>query len=81
MCGITGFIDKRKKKEKETILKKMTKKIIHRGPDSEGIYADSDVGLGFRRLSIIDLKNGDQPIYNEDKSKVLLIVQLENISI
>ena len=72
MCGITGFIDNRSKKEKEKILKEMTKKIIHRGPDSEGIYADSSVGLGFRRLSIIDLKGGSQPIFNETKDKVII---------
>ena len=47
--------------------------IIHRGPDSEGKYVDEDAALGFRRLSIIDLSSvGDQPLYNEDRSKVLV---------
>ena len=71
MCGITGFIDKTPSKAKEKIIKKMMDRIIHRGPDSSGTYIDNEVALGFRRLSIIDLKGGDQPIYNEDKSLVI----------
>lgn len=71
MCGITGFIDKKNKKEKNTIIDKMMDRIIHRGPDSSGKYIDDNVALGFRRLSIIDLKTGDQPIYNEDKTMVI----------
>lgn len=70
MCGIVGFVDKSKDKDKT--IKKMADLIKHRGPDSEGIYTDSDVALGFRRLSIIDLDNGSQPIYNEDKSKLVI---------
>lgn len=72
MCGIVGFIDQKDKKNKEKILKKMTKRIIHRGPNSEGIYTDKEVGLGFRRLSIIDIDGGSQPIYNEKKDKVII---------
>ena len=72
MCGIAEFIDNKSKKEKEKILKKMTQKIYHRGPDSEGIYADDSIGLGFRRLSIIDLEGGSQPIFNETKDKVII---------
>ena len=53
MCGIVGFSDKSKNKEK--IIKDMANRIIHRGPDSDGYYVDSNVALGFRRLSIIDL--------------------------
>lgn len=71
MCGITGFIDKTKKEEKNKIIDNMMDKIIHRGPDSSGKYVDDNVALGFRRLSIIDLKSGDQPIYNEDNSMVI----------
>ena len=71
MCGITGFIDKKSKKEKNNIIDKMMDRIIHRGPDSSGKYVDENVALGFRRLSIIDLKTGDQPIYNEDKTMVI----------
>ena len=70
MCGITGFINN--KNPKKDIIKKMTDRIIHRGPDGEGYYIDDNVALGHRRLSIIDLKLGDQPMYNEDKSVVVV---------
>ena len=53
------------------IIKKMADRIIHRGPDSDGYYCDNTVGLGFRRLAIIDLKGGDQPLYNETKTKLV----------
>ena len=67
MCGINIIVSKRK--DKEELIKKMNDKIIHRGPDAEGIYTDEYVALGQRRLSIIDLtENGTQPIYNEDKT-------------
>ncbi len=69
MCGIVGFIDNRKAKEKKEIIKKMADRIIHRGPDAEGYFTDDTVALGHRRLAIIDLtKKGSQPITNEDKS-------------
>ena len=70
MCGFTGYISKEKDKSKT--IKKMNDMIIHRGPDSEGYYTDEYIALGFRRLSIIDLKGGNQPIYNEDNSKVIV---------
>ena len=70
MCGITGFISKEKNKKK--IIKKMTDRIKHRGPDGEGYYIDDEIALGHRRLSIIDLEAGAQPIYNEDKNKVIV---------
>lgn len=70
MCGIVGFIDKEKNKKK--IIKNMADKIAHRGPDAEGFYVDKDVALGHRRLSIIDLSNGKQPMYNEDESLVVV---------
>ncbi|WP_407720873.1 asparagine synthase (glutamine-hydrolyzing) [Ruminococcus sp. JE7B6] len=69
MCGICGFTGKLEKRE--DVLKKMTAVITHRGPDSEGFYIDDSVNMGFRRLSIIDLDSGHQPIYNEDKTLVL----------
>ena len=56
MCGIVGIVSK--SKNKEEIIKKMNDKIIHRGPDEEGIYIDENIALGHRRLSIIDLSNG-----------------------
>lgn len=70
MCGITGFMNEKQNKEK--IIKKMSKRIEHRGPDSEGFYIDDNVALAHRRLSIIDLEGGTQPLYNEDKSKLVI---------
>ena len=70
MCGIVGFIDKSKDKKK--IIKDMADLIIHRGPDSDGYYIDDNIALGFRRLSIIDLGTGSQPIFNEEKDKVII---------
>ena len=72
MCGIVGFVDKTKNKDKT--IKKMADLIKHRGPDSDGYYTDEDVALGFRRLSIIDLGNGSQPIYNEKKDKLVFLM-------
>lgn len=71
MCGFTGFIGALDNREQ--ILENMMNTIVHRGPDSAGIFVDEMAALGFRRLSIIDItESGDQPIYNEDKSKVLV---------
>ena len=73
MCGIVGFVDRKGKKEKKEIIKKMADRIVHRGPDQEGYYVDDVVALGHRRLSILDLaKSGGQPIYNEDKSRLII---------
>lgn len=71
MCGIVGFIDKTNKNKKEQIINNMMDKIEHRGPDSKGSFVDDVAALGFRRLSIIDLKGGDQPIYNEKGNLVI----------
>lgn len=73
MCGITGFFDLRDQRaaSRET-LERMTRQLVHRGPDSDGYYIEDGVGLGFRRLSIIDLQTGDQPILSADGSLVLL---------
>lgn len=70
MCGFSGFIGNIG--EKESVLRAMMDTIIHRGPDSEGMFIDEQAALGFRRLSIIDItETGDQPLYNEDRSMVL----------
>ncbi len=69
MCGFVGFCSKRE--QKREIIEKMASLIVHRGPDSDGYYTDSDIALGFRRLSIIDLDSGSQPMQNEDESKVI----------
>lgn len=69
MCGFagfTGYLD-----NGEEVLTNMMNKIIHRGPDSAGQHIDGKAYLGFRRLSIIDLDNGSQPMYNEDKRFVI----------
>lgn len=65
-CGFTGDLD-----DKETCLTNMMNKIIHRGPDSAGQHIDDDIAMGFRRLSIIDLDFGSQPMYNEDSTIVI----------
>lgn len=72
MCGIVGFLDLRKNKEKKEIVKKMADRIRHRGPDGEGYYVDKSVALGHRRLSIIDIQGGSQPMYSLDKHLVVV---------
>lgn len=69
MCGICGFTGE--VINRTEVLENMTDLIIHRGPDSAGFFADNNISMGFRRLSIIDLDNGSQPIYNEDNTLVL----------
>ena len=74
MCGITGVYHFDRGREVDrSLLKKMTDIIKHRGPDGEGYYVKDNIGLGHRRLSIIDLKTGDQPMYSDDKSIVLIL--------
>ena len=69
MCGIAGQYNFKTGYPVDSgILKKMSDKIIHRGPDDEGFYVKGNIGLAFRRLSIIDLDTGNQPIHNEDQS-------------
>lgn len=70
MCGYVGFADHIL--HKDIALTSMMNTIVHRGPDSEGKYIDEDIALGFRRLSIIDLEMGSQPLFNEDGSLVLV---------
>ena len=68
MCGFVGFTGD----PQEGVLHSMADAIAHRGPDDADYYMDNQVSLGFRRLSIIDLEGGRQPLFNEDKSKVLV---------
>jgi asparagine synthase (glutamine-hydrolysing) len=68
MCGICGFCFHDERVVDFDTLKKMTMSLKHRGPDDEGYYLDGGVALGHRRLSIIDLDTGQQPIHNEDKT-------------
>ena len=72
MCGFAGYINNYATFDKMAVIKAMADRIVHRGPDDAHYYVDEDISLGFRRLSIIDLEGGRQPILNEDGSLVLL---------
>ena len=73
MCGIAGIFDSREARPvDESTLRAMNDAQRHRGPDDEGFHVEPGVGLGHRRLSIIDLSTGQQPIYNEDDSVVIV---------
>ncbi len=72
MCGFVGYKITEKRDADGQIIKSMADTIVHRGPDDEGYYVDDGAALGFRRLSIIDLEGGAQPMKNEDGSKVLV---------
>ena len=72
MCGFVGYIGGGETQTMAPVLHAMADRIRHRGPDDADYYMDGDIALGFRRLSIIDLEGGRQPILNEDKSKVLM---------
>src|SRR4028118_1515537 len=64
MCGIFGFSGF----HEDSLLLRMARILVHRGPDGEGFFEEGDYSMGMRRLSIIDLEGGTQPIYNEDRS-------------
>ena len=69
MCGIAGVVSTTRESDiSEALVRQMCDQIIHRGPDDEGIYVRDGAGLGMRRLSIIDLSGGQQPVFNEDRS-------------
>lgn len=73
MCGISGFLHFDKERvASNSILKNMTAVISHRGPDGEGFYLSKNIALGHRRLAIIDLNTGDQPMYSEDRQIILV---------
>ena len=72
MCGFVGFFTNGYGGDRNAVIKAMADRIIHRGPDQDDYYVDDDMALGFRRLSIIDLEGGSQPILNEDGTKVLV---------
>ena len=74
MCGITGavYTDPRHPVDR-ALIRRMTTTLTHRGPDADGYLFGDGVGLGHRRLSIIDLSTGDQPIYNEDRTKAVIL--------
>ena len=69
MCGIAGIFDYRGRRDADRrLLRRMTDILVHRGPDGDGFHYAPGVGLGHRRLAIVDLAGGDQPIYNEDRT-------------
>ena len=69
MCGIVGVFDARGRRDvKRDVLSRMNESQLHRGPDECGLHVEPGVGLGHRRLSIIDLSTGQQPLFNEDHS-------------
>ena len=68
MCGICGISPSDNRTPEKHLLETMTKAIVHRGPDSDGFHTEPGIGLGMRRLAIIDVAGGDQPIPNEDES-------------
>src|SRR3989344_8854186 len=70
MCGIAGILSPNTV-EKEQIIADMVAKIRHRGPDDDGFFVDGNIGLGMRRLSIIDLSTGKQPIWSADGKKLI----------
>jgi asparagine synthase (glutamine-hydrolysing) len=72
MCGIVGFVNKNSQTANREILERMNKCIVHRGPDDDGFYLNESVGLAMRRLSIIDIAHGKQPMFSEDKSKAIV---------
>jgi asparagine synthase (glutamine-hydrolysing) len=73
MCGITGVFDTRGRAEiSRSLLDRMNQSQLHRGPDAGGLHLEPGLGLGHRRLSIIDLSKGQQPLYNEDSSVVVV---------
>src|ERR1044071_6239365 len=72
MCGIVGYVDlNRAGRVEERILDEMANALVHRAPDSRGYFVDPNAAIGTRRLRIIDLETGDQPLFNEDRSLVL----------
>jgi len=72
MCGITGMLDMQADRDVDPgLLERMNQTLVHRGPDGFGYHTESGLGLGHRRLSIIDLSGGKQPLYNEDNSVVV----------
>jgi len=73
MCGIVGKIRPSGAPLDPALLERMCKGLEHRGPDSRGIFEDGHAGLGIQRLRVVDLTTGDQPIYNEDRSIVVVL--------
>ena len=72
MCGIVGFVNAGRERATRDILERMNACIVHRGPDEDGFYVKDSVALAMRRLAIIDLSGGQQPIFNSDRTKAIV---------
>jgi asparagine synthase (glutamine-hydrolysing) len=72
VCGIAGIVAPKGSTVDQSLLERMTRTLAHRGPDAEGLFVHENVGLGHRRLSIIDLSSGQQPLFNEDGTVVVV---------
>jgi asparagine synthase (glutamine-hydrolysing) len=72
MCGIVGFVNAGSRTASRETLERMNRCIVHRGPDEDGFFVHENVALAMRRLAIIDLAGGQQPIYNQEKSSVIV---------
>ena len=68
MCGLAGYIGS----QQDGLIEKMTQTLFHRGPDDEGYYSDDEINLGFRRLSIIDIDGGHQPMSTDDGNLLII---------
>src|SRR5678816_564040 len=72
MCGLAGFVSSDTVSDRMPLLRRLTEAVRHRGPDEEGFFSAPGVGLGMRRLSIVDLACSQQPIANEDGTVQLI---------
>lgn len=74
MCGITGFVSPKENltDESRSVLEKMNRAIFHRGPDEDGFFINAQAAMAMRRLAIIDLAGGQQPIFNQDRTKAIV---------
>lgn len=72
MCGINGIITRHPIENKKELVHRMNESIRHRGPDNEGIYEDGNCAVGMRRLSVIDLDTGSQPLFNREKNRLIV---------
>ncbi|MBK8149763.1 MAG: hypothetical protein IPK58_16555 [Acidobacteria bacterium] len=72
MCGIVGFVNNNGRAADRSAVERMNAAIVHRGPDDDGFYVNENVALAMRRLAIIDLAGGHQPMFNTDRSKVIV---------
>jgi asparagine synthase (glutamine-hydrolysing) len=73
VCGIIGQVRRDARQVDRATMERMCMALEHRGPDSRGLHVDGQVALGIQRLRVIDLQTGDQPIYNEDRSVVVVL--------